>query len=209
MAKLPCKEQETPSTLFSLYCQLTLWGVISQVDVKLHVDITNSFTNTSAGKPSLCHIAVPSNAISPHQKKTLQKSAVSNRYCVLFLLAHQAHVPLNKQNTHHCIARSTHIPQNVTTWLYWRKASIKTEPHWLCIYIILKTHCSNETQIRPTNAQKLDPVIRYILHSSSKKKRCNDKVNSRFLPFAQVWSQIPSNTRQLVVHKNKNIKLDF
>lgn len=42
------------------------------------------------------------------------------------------------------------------------------------------------------------PITYYI---QAPRKRCDGKVNSRFLPFAQVWSQIPSNTQQLVVHK--------
>lgn len=54
---------------------------------------------------------------------------------------------------------------------------------------------------------KVDPVTHYTFtfrlqeQNKTKQKRCDDKVNSRFLPFAQVWSQIPSNTQQLVVHK--------
>lgn len=47
------------------------------------------------------------------------------------------------------------------------------------------------------------PITFYI---QAPRKRCDDKVNSRFLPFTQVWSQVPSNTASA---QNKNTKLDF
>lgn len=49
------------------------------------------------------------------------------------------------------------------------------------------------------NINSIQLSITYYIQAL--RKRCNDKVNSRFLPFAQVWSQIPSKTQQLVVHK--------
>lgn len=41
------------------------------------------------------------------------------------------------------------------------------------------------------------------------RKRCDDKVNSRFLPFAQVWSQISLKYTTASSAQNKNTKLDF
>lgn len=49
------------------------------------------------------------------------------------------------------------------------------------------------------NIKSIQLSVTYYIQAP--RKRCDDKVNSRFLPFAQVWSQIPSNTQQLVVHK--------
>lgn len=138
--------------------------------------LSRSFTNISAERPSPLsprRIATgPSNDTLSHHEKTLQKPTVSQRSCTFFLVTHQAHVPQNKQ--HAALHRSvhTHFPQNATR-LHWREASIKTEPHWLCIYILLKIHCSIEHIYDPPNAHehKVDPVIHYILHSGSKKRK--------------------------------------
>lgn len=57
------------------------------------------------------------------------------------------------------------------------------------------------------NINSIQLSITYYIQAP--RKRCNDEVNSRFLPFTQVWSQIPSNTTTASSAQNKNTKLDF
>lgn len=78
---------------------------------------------------------------------------------------------------------------------------------------IQPTECTYE-QKKKKKKKKIVPVIRYIITfrlqtPQKKKKRCKDKVNSRFLPFAQVWSQISSTTTTASSAQSKNTKLDF
>lgn len=106
----------------------------SEEESSVRWTLSYSFTHLSRKTfPSLSHHkipTVPSNVILSQQKKTVQKSAISQRYCVLFLLTHQ--VRPTKQTTRSVASIGPHTSlraPNAATWLYWRKALIKTEPH--------------------------------------------------------------------------------
>ena len=165
---------------------------------------SRSFANISAEKPS----TGPSNDIFSQQKRTWQKSAASHHLCVLFLLTHRAHIPQKKTKNKQHAALHPSVPQHASPQnVSCREVAIPEESvdkdrTTLTVHIqnfekhiaAMNTYTSHQMHIKSIQLS----VTYYI---QAPRKRCDDKVNSRFLPFAQVWSQIPSNTQQLVVHK--------
>lgn len=121
----------------------------------------------------------------------------------LVLVTRQAHVPQNKQQ--HCIDPSTHTrPSEERLMLAILEKSIDKDRTTLTVHIHnFENTLQQWTHIYdPPNAHehKLDPVIHYILHSGSKKKRWQSK--QQISPFcSSLVSNFPQIHKQLVVHK--------